>query len=174
MNWTRRSWRPATDRAQAKPWRGICGRGSALRHSGGVVIHSRSLAQRTIEQRFLVDRCRITEPIETGTGTYNETTFEVEFPAPAEVYDGPCLFFAEPSSIRATVGLQPLQDDELGLKLPVGIDGIRPGQLVTCRESQDPTLVGVVFTLRSFDSASGRFTRVVTLRRSVSLPSTGG
>jgi hypothetical protein len=137
------------------------------------VIGDRTLAQRTIRDRFLVDRCRITEPMETGQGTYNETTFEVEFPAPAEIYDGPCLFFPEPSEVRAAAGLQPLQEDEIGLKLPVDVSDLRPGQLVFCRESTDRALEGLTFTVRSFDSATGRFTRVATLRRAQALPSTG-
>lgn len=133
-----------------------------------------NLARRAVG-RFLRDTVRITEAEWTGQGTVDPVTLAVSFPAAAELYEGPGSVRATASTLAIEDGGDRLEADEITVSIPATVDAdIRPGCKVVVVDSEDWTLHGVDFEVRSVEPGGGLMTRRLQCRRLQSYPSVGG
>jgi hypothetical protein len=137
-----------------------------------MLSNTRSLATRTIERRILVDRVRVTGPRATGEPTMDPVTLALTWPRPAELYDGPGGVRRLASSNQITDGQELVEADEVEVKIPAWVAGVRPGALVMVRDSQEPDLIGVELVVRSAEAGSLLLTRRLVCLRVQALPTT--
>ena len=76
---------------------------------------------------LMSDRCRIWSPLMADEGTVDPVTFEVTFPAPEVLWEGPCLFQPAASSVEQAAGGGTVRTTEDRVKLPADAAGFRVG-----------------------------------------------
>lgn len=137
-----------------------------------MLSNSRTLAARTIERRALPDRVRVTGPRATGEPTMDPVTLALTWPRPAELYDGQGAGRILASANQRTEGGELVQVDEVEVKIPAWVEGVRPGCLVTFRDAGDGDLLGLELVVDRAEVGSRLLTRRLVCIRATALPTT--
>lgn len=101
--------------------------------------------------------CTITRP--SSQAVFDEVAGRSTFPAPADVYEGPCRVgrSGAPAMQRPTVGDRDIPTREFIVSIPVGAALVQINDIVTVtRCDGDPDLAGMVLTVT--DSRRGSLT----------------
>lgn len=88
-------------------------------------------------EEYLTDACQIWTPVTDGEGVLDLATFEVTFPEPVYLWEGPCLYQPAASSVEAQAGGGGVRVVEDKVKLPAGSAGFRVGDAVRIRSTSE-------------------------------------